>query len=140
MPPIPKGLRPPAQGCEARATLGAEQKWITTLKGLRPPPITPTPSPHDGGVGRGPRSGKTHENNCPPLPSPLLPRPEEREKTSGVRSFFASVSAPGFHRAPLPRSRPLVAGREATVRLQQRTARRGSLSRHPTDQELFDQR
>jgi hypothetical protein len=30
-PPIPTGLRPPAQGCEARATLGTEQKRITTL-------------------------------------------------------------------------------------------------------------
>ncbi len=32
---IPKGFRPPAQGCEERATLGLRRRRITTLKGLR---------------------------------------------------------------------------------------------------------
>src|SRR5438477_9776377 len=43
--------------------------------------MAPTPSPHDGGVGRGPGRGETHENHSPPLPSLLLARREEREKT-----------------------------------------------------------
>src|SRR5205085_112527 len=34
-PRIPKGFRPKAQGCEARATLGKRHRVITTLKGLR---------------------------------------------------------------------------------------------------------
>src|SRR6266446_1625800 len=33
---IPKGLRPPAQGCEARATLGTRSNKITTSIGSRP--------------------------------------------------------------------------------------------------------
>src|ERR1051325_10819631 len=33
-PPIPKGLRPPAQGCEARATLGMCEKRPPTPTGL----------------------------------------------------------------------------------------------------------
>src|SRR5436309_1390396 len=33
--PIPKGLRPKAQGCEARATLGVRRKKTTTPTGLR---------------------------------------------------------------------------------------------------------
>src|SRR5690348_10217786 len=33
---IPKGFRPPAQGCEARATLGIPGPTFTTPKGLRP--------------------------------------------------------------------------------------------------------
>jgi hypothetical protein len=36
VPGIPTGLRPPAQGCEARATLGEDVETRTTLKGLRP--------------------------------------------------------------------------------------------------------
>jgi len=32
--PIPKGLRPPAQGCEERATLGKGRTEAPTLKGL----------------------------------------------------------------------------------------------------------
>src|SRR6266702_2660832 len=32
--PIPKGLRPPAQGCEERATLGKIVESAPTLKGL----------------------------------------------------------------------------------------------------------
>ena len=34
--PIPKGLRPPAQGCEARATLGHPGKTITNPNGVAP--------------------------------------------------------------------------------------------------------
>ena len=34
--PIPKGLRPPAQGCEQRATLGPANERDTTPTGLRP--------------------------------------------------------------------------------------------------------
>ncbi len=33
--PIPKGLRPPAQGCEARATLGGGRNHLPTPTGLR---------------------------------------------------------------------------------------------------------
>ena len=33
-PPIPKGLNPPAQGCEPRATLGCVPGACSTLKGL----------------------------------------------------------------------------------------------------------
>src|SRR5438094_213587 len=33
--PIPKGLRPPAQGCEGRATLGKRTEKSSTPKGLR---------------------------------------------------------------------------------------------------------
>ena len=41
---IPKGLRPPAQGCEARATLGnASTPDITTPTGLRHPPVVSQP-------------------------------------------------------------------------------------------------
>jgi uncharacterized lipoprotein YmbA len=35
-PTIPKGLRPPALGCQERATLGCERRTSTTLKGLHP--------------------------------------------------------------------------------------------------------
>jgi hypothetical protein len=35
--PIPTGLCPPAQGCEARATLGTTWMKLTTPTGLRPP-------------------------------------------------------------------------------------------------------
>ena|SRR5437667_3740089 len=34
--PIPKGLRPPAQGCEARVTLGLVKASARTPTGLRP--------------------------------------------------------------------------------------------------------
>jgi hypothetical protein len=33
-PPIPKGLCPPAQGCEARATLGDDDKKIANPNGV----------------------------------------------------------------------------------------------------------
>jgi len=36
---IPKGLNPPAQGCEERATLGLKNRMPTTLKGSRQIPI-----------------------------------------------------------------------------------------------------
>src|SRR5258708_2157412 len=34
--PIPNGLCPSAQGCEARATLGKPRQWVSTPKGLWP--------------------------------------------------------------------------------------------------------
>jgi len=39
--PIPKGLRPKAQGCEERATLGGIAESPTTPTGLRPGGATP---------------------------------------------------------------------------------------------------
>src|SRR5437016_4097481 len=36
---IPKGLCPPAQGCEERATLGTRRQRFTTPTGLRPFPL-----------------------------------------------------------------------------------------------------
>ena len=38
-PPIPKGLCPPAQGCEQRATLGELRREVPTPTGLRPPSL-----------------------------------------------------------------------------------------------------
>ncbi len=48
--PIPKGLRPPAQGCEARATLGSKPQAVPTPTGLRPFRAVPSHNPVGVGV------------------------------------------------------------------------------------------
>ena len=45
-PRIPTGFRPPAQGCEERATLGYPPISVTTPTGLRPFPMSAWISPH----------------------------------------------------------------------------------------------
>ena len=60
---IPKGLRPPAQGCEPRATLGPFAKKKTTLKGLRRTAIGAKTQPRWGwkGFDRHPRVGAVRQ-------------------------------------------------------------------------------
>src|SRR5439155_10038155 len=89
----PQGDRRQNRGRPAR-TAGVKRNSSFRGRILAPPPAVPTPSPHGGGVGRGPGRGEINENIRPPLPSPLLPRREEREKTMPLR--WLCQDAPSF--------------------------------------------
>src|SRR5258708_36672842 len=71
-----------------RAARLASMRWAARVSAGRHQALHPLPARNEGG---GPRRGETNKN-APPLPSPLLPPMEAREKSRSLMQTWVGLA------------------------------------------------